>query len=181
MRRQTREFQCLNLWPVPSPSPMSAQALDHHKKGRRRAAKRDPKVIVPRRRQGWCASRLGQDGSGVVPGAVGDRNTVRRHQANETLPKGCVTFAVLSLFSYLGNEARFRAGPWGDAATERLRFPGISTVLAGGFSGALSGAQPGAQGRPGPWSGERFHVVCKAVGGASRLVLWGLCRSTKLE
>jgi hypothetical protein len=36
----------------------------------------------------------------MIQGAVRDRDRVRRHPANETRPKGCVTFAVLSLFYF---------------------------------------------------------------------------------
>ncbi len=86
--------------------------------------------------------------------------------AGEGLHKNC---GIEPIF-YLGNEARFRACRWRGQPLRGCAVAGVLAVLAGGFSGALGGAQPGAQGRAWSLRGGRLRGVFKPFHGASSLM-----------
>lgn len=85
-------------------------------------------------------------------------------------PKRCVSSEVLSLFSFLGTRHVFGPVLGRGQPLRGCAFAGVSPVLAGGFSGVLGVAQPGAQGRAWSVRGGRLRGVFKPFHGASSLV-----------
>lgn len=165
-------FSASKSRPESSPSPFSAKARDHQKKAAEGSPPDSRTQTVTGRRPGLAcegATRGFGRLEGGGPWGCRRPQSARRRLAVFGGCEGTHKNCGIEPIFYLGNEARFRACPWWGQPLRGCAVAGVSAVLAGGFSGALGVAQPGAQGRAWSLRGGRLRGVFKPFHGASSL------------